>query len=174
MALETTATLMVDLYKKLNTSASIDIEEIIVPALIGSYKQLLGTYNTDTYYKRGDKISYVTETGELIIAIAVRDTRGKFNPLHWEEWNVVNELDRLYSDYIVLSWNEPQLRLNKAWIEIKDESLNLATEKQYGNTDGVLIYENLIISERQPTMRDTTVWGHLTSLSSAHDDHDEG
>ena len=65
--------------------------------------------------------------------------------------------------YIILSWNKPNLRRNKVWLEIMDESLEDAS-KVFGEDAGLLIYNNLVISERQPTMNTSTVWGRIDEV----------
>lgn len=160
-----TFTFLVDLNAELRKSDSIDVNKIIAPILIGSNHNLLKYFDENTKYKKGDKCTYIMENGELTVIVATQDTVGPFDARVWEEWNVLSELENLYSDYSVLSWNEPRLRLNKTWLKIKNESLQMAKDLNFGNTTGVLIYRNLIIDDKRPTMSPDIIWGQVTGVA---------
>lgn len=159
---KSTSTLLIDLFDEVNKATTVTVDQMIAPALIGSSKGILNFYDEKKTYKKGDKVAYLADDGEFIVIVATKETTGTFDPRVWEEWNVIDELKRLHDDYAVLSYNEPKLRLNKVWLEIKEESIDLATAHSLGNTTTVLIYKNLIISERMPMMDAETVWGKIT------------
>jgi hypothetical protein len=165
----TKATYLLDLRDLVDNSVELAPQQLISAAIFGVNKELLQTYNPEKEYKKGDRIPYITEHGDLIVIICIVDTTGTFNALHWEEYNVMNELTGLYNDYAVLSWNMPSLRRNKMWFEIKEESMEVAEGLglSIGGDDGegLLVYENFIISDRRPTLNRSTIWGEITDLS---------
>ena len=158
-----TSTLLVDLYDKYKDKTFTPVE-LTVAALFGDTR-LFQTYDPEHEYKRGDRLPYITEDGEFVIIIALKDTTGKFNPLLWEIYDVLSELQGLYHDQIVLSWDEPSLRRNKVWLKIKDESLQKARENNIDDSLNIMVYKNFVISERTPTIFDTsTMWGKAEEL----------
>ena len=159
-----TTQLILDLANELKTSNGFTSQQVLSAAVLGSLVGQIKPYKSSMVYKKGDKIPLVTDDGELLIAICIGDNvTGSFNPNYWEEWNLLNETQGLYNDYIILSWNKPNLRRNKVWLEIMDESLEDAS-KIFGEDAGLLIYNNLVISERQPTMNTSTVWGRIDEV----------
>lgn len=160
-----TAELLFDLHDKFINKKSFDANRLVTTALFGSNTDLMKVYDPTKKYVKGDKCVYVLDSGEMVIIVATQETTGEFDARVWEEWNVTSELQNFYDDYDVLSWNEPSLRLNKVWIKIKNESLQTAQDLNVGNTTGVLIYRNLIISENRPTMNSETIWGQITSAT---------
>lgn len=159
-----TSSFILDLASELKNSNGYTSQQVISAAVLGSLVGQIKPYQSETVYHKGDKIPLVTDDGELLIAICIVDgATGSFNSTQWEEWNILNEVQGLYDDYIVLSWNKPNLRRNKVWLEIMDESLEDATAV-FGDDLGLLVYNNLIISERQPTMTDSTVWGRIDEV----------
>ena len=60
-------------------------------------------------------------------------------------------------------------KLNKAVIHIARTSADISksledASKVFGEDAGLLIYNNLVISERQPTMNTSTVWGRIDEV----------
>jgi hypothetical protein len=156
--------MLINLAERYTEDGTITPNELCAVALFGANKSYFNMYNPDKQYKRGDKIPYITENGELIMIVALDDTTGAFDPMVWEEWSVMSELEGILYDHIVLSWDQPSLRRNKVWLQIKDESIKdmpAAEELQETNT-GVIIYRNFVIAERQPTMSRSTIWGEVT------------
>ena len=159
------ADLILDLPEVINNQKSFNPKQIISAAVLGSTVGQIKQYNPITIYMKGDKVPVLTEDGELIIAVCNTDnTSGSFNPLYWEEWDIFTETQGLYDDYIILSWNRPSLRRNKVWIQVKSESLGDISEV-IGQDMGVIVYNNLIISERQPVMNSEIVWGMITEVN---------
>jgi hypothetical protein len=161
----TTATLLIDLEARFHEQPSISPAELCAVALFGANKEYFQLYNPDKQYKRGDKIPYITENGELIMIIALEDVTGPFNPMLWEEWSVMSELEGILYDHIVLSWEQPSLRRNKVWIQIKDEEINDIPSRAVATSTGVLLYRNFVIGERRPTMTSGTIWGQVTDVT---------
>ena len=152
-----TTQLILDLANELKNSNGFTSQQVLSAAVLGSLVGQIKPYKSSTVYKKGDKIPLVTDDGELLIAICIGDNvTGSFNPNYWEEWNLLNETQGLYNDDI-------NLRRNKVWLEIMDESLEDAS-KVFGEDAGLLIYNNLVISERQPTMNTSTVWGRIDEV----------
>lgn len=159
-----TSSFILDLATELKNSNGYTSQQVISAAVLGSLVGQITPYNNSKVYNKGDKIPLVTDDGELLIAICIgENVTGEFNPNYWEEWNIINEVQGLYNDYIILSWNKPNLRRNKVWLEIMDESLEDASAV-FGDDLGLLVYNNLIISERQPTMTNSTVWGRIDEV----------
>lgn len=156
--------LIMNLSEDLKKNNGFNSNQLISAAILGSSVGNFRPYEPNHVYMKGDKVPYITEEGELLIIVAIEDNiSGSFNPNFWEEWNVISECDGLYNDYVVLSWNKPHLRRNKIWLEIKNESLHDARDV-LGDDIGVLVYNNLVISERKPTMTADTIWGMVTEI----------
>ena len=163
MSIMVTTSLMVDLKTDLANRKEFGYELLASTAIMGTVSGVMGSFDKTKAYTFGDKIPYVTESGELIIIVCISQrAQGEFDPADWEEWNVMDELQGLYDDYIVASWNLPSLRRNKVWLAIKEESISVAQEA-FGDSDGIIIYNNFIIQARQPTMNTNTIWGHITA-----------
>lgn len=160
-----TSTLLLDLKTELRNRKEFGYELLASTAIMGTVSGVLGSYDEDKTYNIGDKIPYITSSGELIIIVCLHnDVTGPFNPIHWEEWNVMDELQGLYDDYIIASWNMPSLRRNKIWLAIKGESIAVAQDLLGPDNDGIMVYNNFIIQTRQPTMNLSTIWGRITAV----------
>ena len=158
----TKSVFLLDLKESLRAKDHFSADEIVSTALIGSVSGLMDFYNEEKTYNVGDKVPIVTDSGELIIlACTGTDVTGEFDATKWEEWNIMDELQGLYDDYFLVSFSPPHLRRNKVWFKINEESLTVA-EDIFGPSLGVIIYENFIISERQPIMNKDIVWGKIT------------
>ena len=158
-----TSTKLLDLANVIKNSPSLSTDQVASSALFGSSSGVMETYSESSSYERGTKVPYLTDTGEVLILVAIKDVEpGQFNPRDWEEWNILDEVQGLYDDLIALSWNEPSLRRNKVWLEIKNESLQEARDLNLGNNSGLLIYKNFIVSKRKPTMTKDVIWGMIT------------
>lgn len=156
------STFLLDLKADLRVKKQLSFDHIASTALMGSVSGLLNAFDETKTYNRGDKVPYVTNNGELVILVCVmNDVTGPINPLYWEEWNIMDELEGLYHDYVVASWNKPSLRRNKVWLAIKTESIQVAKDV-LGEYAGLLIYDSLIISNRKPIMTKNVIWGQIT------------
>lgn len=159
-----TATLLVDLRDKVINTPQYKFSQIASTALMGSASALTGLYDPEKIYDRGDKCVYVTDSGEiLIIASQHNGVTGPFDPMQWEEWNIMDELQGMYEDYIICSWSKPALRRNKVWLKVRADSIQ-AVKDEFGENFGLIIYNNLIISKRRPIMNYNTVWGQITDV----------
>ena len=159
-----TTKLLLDLKTDLANRKEFGYDLLASTAIMGTVSGVMGAYDKTKVYKIGDKIPYVTDSGELIIIVCIHNNvTGKFAPIHWEEWNIMDELQGLYDDYIVASWNIPSLRRNKVWLAIKEESIETAREA-FAGSDGLIVYNNFIIQARQPTMNLSTIWGRITEI----------
>ena len=157
-----TTSMLIDLKKDLSNRKEFGYDLLASTAIMGTVSGILDVYDENRTYNSGDKIPYITDSGELIIIVCIHnDVTGPFDPLHWEQWNVMDELQGLYDDYVIASWNMPSLRRNKVWLAIKTESIQAAKEL-FGEHDGILIYNNFIIQLKQPTMSLSTIWGKIT------------
>lgn len=155
-------TQVMDLTKSL--TSTLTKEKLISTALMGEGKYILGKYDPTKIYHVGDKIPYITDTGELVILIALEDNiTGPLDMRKWEEWDVVSETIRIYQEMIQLSWHAPKHRLNRVWLSIKEESM-LDFEDLHLNPEGILVYSNFIISKNRPTMSKNVIWGKVTEL----------
>lgn len=162
-----TSEFLLDLADVIGKDQIIDSSKLASATVFGSSQGHNQQYNPDKQYKKGDIIPYITANGELIMITAIEDTTGPFNPMKWEEWNVIDEIQGMYNDLIVMSWEQPSLRRNKVWIEIKNESLADAKAADIGNNTGVLIFKNFIVSHTRPTMASQDViWGQITENSN--------
>jgi hypothetical protein len=161
----TTSTFLTDLAVRYKEQPNIRPSDFCAVALFGANKKYFQMYDPSKKYKRGDKIPYITENGELIMIVALEDVTGPFNPMLWEEWSVMSELEGILYDHIVLSWDQPSLRRNKVWIQIKDEEINDIPSRALGTSTGVLVYRNFVIGERRPTMTAGTIWGQVTDVA---------
>ena len=159
------STYLLDLRDMVRETEELTPTEMISAAVFGYIKEVLQPYREEKQYKRGDRIPYITDQGELIVIICIVDTTGPFNALHWEEYSIFDELEGLYRDYAVLSWDMPSLRRNKMWFEIKEESLKTAEEIGLDKGPGIIIYENFVIADRMPTLNASTLWGNVTDIS---------
>jgi len=158
-----TTKLLLDLKTSLKNKKEFGYELLASAAIMGTVSGILNAYDENRVYQIGDKIPFVTNSGELIIIICLDpDVTGEFNPIHWEQWNMMDELQGLYDDYIIASWNMPSLRRNKVWLAIKNESIQAAKEV-FGDKDGIIVYNNFIIQASQPTMNLSTIWGKITA-----------
>ncbi len=163
------STLLLDLYDKYKEK-TFTPSELTVAALFGDTR-LFQTYDPEKQYKKGDRLPYISDDGELLIIIALKDTTGRFNPLMWEIYDVLSELQGLYQDQVVLSWDVPSLRRNKVWLKIKDESLVEAKKNNIDDSLNVMVYKNFVISDRTPTLfNDSTMWGKVEELPSQDND----
>lgn len=144
-------------------SDSFNTEQLVNTALFGSYSGLMATFDKTKKYHRGDKVPFLTENGEVLILVCNKnDVTGSFKATDWDEWNIVDELNGIYNDLFVMSWNEPVIRRNKVWIQVKDESLAAVSGLNMGNERGLLIYRNLTVStERPSTFTEDIVWGQI-------------
>lgn len=158
------STKVVDLIEEIGNSDSFSTEQIVNACIFGSYSGLMQAFTRDKVYQKDDKVAFLTDNGEIIILVANQDNvSGDFNAVQWDEWNIVDEISGMYRDYVLMSWNQPTLRRNKVWLQIKNESLQDAREAGIDDIDGLLIYKNLTISSRRPaTMTNDIVWGQIT------------
>lgn len=155
-------TLVMDLAKQFSTRLGKD--QLINSALMGDGRYILNQYDPTKTYRLGDKIPYLTDTGELVILTAIEDNiTGPLDLRKWEEWDIISETIRLYQDFIQLSWHVPKSRLNRVWLSIKKESM-ADFEGIDINQDGILVYSNFIISKERPTMTKNVIWGKVTEL----------
>lgn len=155
-------TLVMDLSKQFSTRLGKD--QLINSALMGDGRYILNQYDPTKTYRLGDKIPYLTDTGELVILTAIEDNiTGPLDLRKWEEWDIISETIRLYQDFIQLSWHVPKSRLNRVWLSIKKESM-ADFEGIDINQDGILVYSNFIISKERPTMTKNVIWGKVTEL----------
>ena len=155
-------TLVMDLAKQFSTRLGKD--QLINSALMGDGRYILNQYDPTKTYHLGDKIPYLTDTGELVILTAIEDNiTGPLDLRKWEEWDIISETIRLYQDFIQLSWHVPKSRLNRVWLSIKKESM-ADFEGIDINQDGILVYSNFIISKHRPTMTKNVIWGKVTEL----------
>lgn len=155
-------TLVMDLAKQFSTRLGKD--QLINSALMGDGRYILNQYDPTKTYRLGDKIPYLTDTGELVILTAIEDNiTGPLDLRKWEEWDIISETIRLYQDFIQLSWHVPKSRLNRVWLSIKKESM-ADFEGIDINQDGILVYSNFIISKHRPTMTKNVIWGKVTEL----------
>ena len=155
-------TLVMDLAKQFSTRLGKD--QLINSALMGDGRYILNQYDPTKTYHLGDKIPYLTDTGELVILTAIEDNiTGPLDLRKWEEWDIISETIRLYQDFIQLSWHVPKSRLNRVWLSIKKESM-ADFEGIDINQDGILVYSNFIISKERPTMTKNVIWGKVTEL----------
>lgn len=155
-------TLVMDLAKQFSTRLGKD--QLINSALMGDGRYILNQYDPSKVYHLGDKIPYLTDTGELVILTALEDNiTGPLDLRKWEEWDIISETIRLYQDFIQLSWHVPKSRLNRVWLSIKKESM-ADFEGIDINRDGILVYSNFIISKERPTMTKNVIWGKVTEL----------
>lgn len=155
-------TLVMDLAKQFSTRLSKD--RLINTVLMGDGRYFLNQYDPSKVYHIGDKIPYLTDTGELVILTALEDNiTGPLDLRKWEEWDIVSETIRLYQDFIQLSWHVPKSRLNRVWLSIKKESMQDYEDLDI-NVDGILVYSNFIISKDRPTMTKNVIWGRVTEL----------
>lgn len=155
-------TLVMDLAKQFN--ARLGKDQLINSALMGDGRYILNQYDPFKVYHLGDKIPYLTDTGELIILTALEDNiTGPLDLRKWEEWDIISESIRLYQDFIQLSWHVPKSRLNRVWLSIKKESM-ADFEGIDINQEGILVYSNFIISKDRPTMTKNVIWGKVTEL----------
>ena len=151
-----------DLAKQFSTRLGKD--QLINSALMGDGRYILNQYDPTKTYHLGDKIPYLTDTGELVILTAIEDNiTGPLDLRKWEEWDIISETIRLYQDFIQLSWHVPKSRLNRVWLSIKKESM-ADFEGIDINQDGILVYSNFIISKQRPTMTKNIIWGKVTEL----------
>ena len=144
---------------------SFTIDQLITNILLGTdNSKTLVSYDETKTYDTGDKIPYITDTGELLVIVAIRDNiSGPFNPKDWEEFDILTELQGIIDDSVILSWEKPNLRRNKVWLEIKNESVDTARDLGVGLEDGkVIVYNNLVISARKPTLYQGVIWGAIT------------
>ena len=159
------ATKVLALKSYMNSKSSFTYSDIASTALLGTAFGKLKRYDSDKVYNRGDKCVYFSSEGEMLIIACIEDeVTGEFNPDKWEEFNVLDEMDYLYQDMILMSWSKPHLRRNKVWIQVKNDSIQKVKD-EVGDIDGLLIFNNLIISARQPKMNPSIVWGQITSVS---------
>ena len=159
-----TTSLLVDLKTDLANRKEFGYDLLASTAIMGNVSGILNTYDKTKVYNTGDKLPFVTNDGELIIIICLHDNvTGEFEAVHWERWNIMDELQGLYDDYIIASWNMPSLRRNKVWLAIKEESIQVAKEA-FGEHDGIIIYNNFIVQLNQPTMNLSTIWGQITAV----------
>ena len=155
-------TLVMDLAKQFSTRLGKD--QLINSALMGDGRYILNQYDPSKVYHLGDKIPYLTDTGELVILTALEDNiTGPLDLRKWEEWDIISETIRLYQDFVQLSWHVPKSRLNRVWLSIKKESM-ADFEGIDINRDGILVYSNFIISKERPTMTKNVIWGKVTEL----------
>lgn len=155
-------TLVMDLAKQFSTRLGKD--QLINSALMGDGRYILNQYDPTKTYRLGDKIPYLTDTGELVILTAIEDNiTGPLDLRKWEEWDIISETIHLYQDFIQLSWHVPKSRLNRVWLSIKKESM-ADFEGIDINQDGILVYSNFIISKHRPTMTKNVIWGKVTEL----------
>ena len=162
-----TSTLLSNLKLDLQVKNKFTIDQLITNILLGTdNSKSLEAYEPDKVYNTGDKLPYVTKEGELLFICAITDNiTGPFNPKDWEEWDVLSELSGILDDYIILSWNKPSLRRNKVWLEVKEESVQDAREVGIGmDGDSVMVYNNLVVSARKPTMAQNVIWGAITEV----------
>lgn len=154
-------TLVIDLVA--DTLGHITTDKLISSAVMGTGNVIMGTYDASHVYNKGDKIPYINDSGQLEIIVAIEDgITGPFDMRKWEEWNVISELNRLYNDYIVLSWSPPVSRVNKVWLSIKNQSMADFKDLNLGDNSGVLVYNNLVMSANEPAMTNDVIWGHIT------------
>ena len=158
------STFLIDLKKKLSEKTHYTYDQIASSALLGSKGNIKGGYDENTVYKLGDKITYITNTGELLVLVCCRnDVTGEFDQTKWEEWNIMEEIQGLLDDHTIASWNKPSLRRNKVWLAIKTTSIQTYKDTYGENVmPGLLIYDGLIISKRKPLMNTNIVWGNIT------------
>ena len=160
----TTVTQLVDLKAQFKQAKRFSYSQIAATALMSSYNGLIESYDPSKVYNTGDKVGYTTDAGEFLVIVCLSDgVTGNFDNTKWDEWNVMDELQGLYNDYVIASWNEPILRRNKVWIQVKEESIE-ALRGVLGNNQALLIYNNFIISENMPSMNSNIVWGRITSV----------
>jgi hypothetical protein len=159
-----TATLLVDLKDQITKTSQYRYNQIASTALMGSASALRGKYDETKTYNLGDKCIYITDSGEILIIVCQHNgVTGPFDPMDWEEWNIMDELQGLYEDHIVLSWNRPSLRRNRVWLKIREDSI-VRVQDEFGEHFGLLLYNNLIVSKRRPVMNLNTVWGQITDV----------
>lgn len=161
----TSVTKLVDLKQEFKSANRYSYSQIAATALMSTYNGLIEKYDPNKVYNTGDKVGYLTDAGEFLVIVCLEDnTTGTFNNTKWDEWNVMDELQGLYNDYVIASWNKPILRRNKVWIEVKEESIEVL-QGALGNNQALLIYNNFIISETMPSQMNTSiVWGRITSV----------
>lgn len=157
-----TATKVIDQIDDIQKSDSFHTEQLVNSALFGSNSGLMATFNENIVYRKGQKVPFLTSNGEVLILVCNNDgTTGPFNATDWDEWNVVDEVEAMYTEFAILSWHQPSLRRNKIWLQVKNESLEDAREIGLGNDTGLLIYRNLIVSANRPTMTEDIIWGQI-------------
>ena len=156
------AIMLVDLKEKVDNCEYFNYDKVASAALLSASAGMLQKYDTEKTYNKGDKIVYITDDGELLILVCMQyNVTGRFTPAFWEIWNIMDELEGLYDDYVVSSWERPYLRRNKVWLEIKDESIEDAEAVGWEN-ELMVAHNNLVISERQPLLNRQTIWGMIT------------
>lgn len=145
-------------------TSKITKDKLISTAMMGDGKYILNTYDPTKTYRTGDKIPYITDTGELLVLVALEDNiTGPMDMRKWEEWDIISETIRIYQEMIQLSWQVPKHRLNRTWLAIKEESMMDFKDLNI-NPEGILVYNNFIISKDRPTMTKNVIWGKVTEL----------
>ena len=154
---------IVNQVEDIGKSDSFNTEQLVNSAIFGSYSGLMATFDSSKTYNRGDKVPFLTDNGEVLILVCNKnDVTGAFKATDWDEWNIVDELNGVYNELFIMSWNEPTVRRNKIWIEVKNESLEAVRGLNMGNETGLLIYRNLTVStERPSTFTEDIIWGQI-------------
>ena len=158
------ATFLIDLKEKLTGNTHYTYDQIASSALLGSTANIKGGYDETVTYNLGDKVTYMTNTGELLILVCCANgVTGSFDSTKWEEWNIMEEIQGVLDDHTIASWNKPLYRRNKVWLAIKTTSIQ-AYKNIYGDSamPGLIIYDGLIISKRKPLMNQSVLWGEIT------------
>lgn len=158
-----TLTKIINQINDIGLSESFNTDQLVNSAIFGSSSGLMATFNENRIYNKGNKVPFLTGNGEVLILVCNKDNvTGPFNARDWDEWNIVDEVEGVYNDLVIVSWNEPVNRRNKIWIEIKNESLEDARDLNLGNNTGLMIYRNLIVSRTKPTtMSEDIIWGKI-------------
>ena len=153
---------VIDQLNDIKRSDSFHTEQITNSAIFGSSSGLMATFNENKTYVRGNKVPFLTSNGEVLILVCNKDSvSGPFNATDWDEWNIIDEVEAVYSELVILSWNEPSIRRNRIWLQVKNESLQDARDINIGNNTGLLIYKNFIVSANKPTMTEDIIWGKI-------------
>lgn len=161
-----TLTEIINQVEDIGKTESFNTEQLVNSAIFGSSSGLMATFDENTVYKRGDKVPFLTGNGEVLILVCNKESVfGSFKAADWDEWNIVDEMEGICTDFAILSWNEPTNRRNKIWIQVKNESLEDARDINFGNNTGLMIYRNLVVGRNKPaTMSEDIIWGKIIEV----------
>ena len=119
-----------------------------------------GVFQPTHQYRVGDLCTYVDSYGGIHVLECIRPndtTNPELNPEDWQEYSILNAINRASTNLIILSRFRPDEDGNRVWLQYRGGGGDIPD-----NNYGLIIKNNFVISPNEPeNFTPDLVWGKV-------------